>query len=621
MHKLKHIFTFIAPYVKPYWGRLLAGLFFGILFGVSNGLVLWATKMLLDRMEKPSDSQTVAATANESGEVAEAGNWFTEIAASIQTSVTGTLDPWLPQMGEDLTWMRIVGGLLVFPLLVGFRGSTKFLGAYCLAWVSERVINDLRVAVFRNLSRLSIRFFNKSTTGDLITRINGDALLLQTCLSSGVGHLVAEPVAVISVFTGLCLIDWQLTMGVLVLFPICVVPIIYFGKKARKATRRKVEANVDQSSLAVEMFSGMRVIKAFGLEGMRVDRFRELSQQLIRQTMKTVRSREIVGPLVETVSMIGIGALILYVVYTERSIPDLVVFFTGVLMFYTPIRKLARWHVQIEEASVGAQRLMNVLSEKPDILEQVEPRPVKGFEQGIEWSGISFGYEEEEVLTDFNLTVPKGTKLGIVGESGSGKSTLINLLFRFHDPDAGAIKLDRHDLRDLSIADFRAQMALVSQEVVLFDSTVAENIALGQAGCTREQVEEAARHAHAHEFITALPDGYDTRIGERGVTLSGGQRQRLAIARAFVRNAPILVLDEATAALDSKAETEVQAAIDRLSENRTVLCVAHRLSTLRTMDRIIVLSRGQTIEEGKFDELLDKGGVFYGLARAQGIVG
>ena len=272
-------------------------------------------------------------------------------------------------------------------LLVGFRGSTKFLGAYCLAWASERVINDLRVAVFRNLSRLSIRFFNKSTTGDLITRINGDALLLQSCLSSGVGHLVAEPVAVISVFTGLCLIDWQLTMGVLVLFPICVVPIIYFGKKARRATRRKVEANVNQSSLAVEMFSGMRVIKAFGLEGMRVDRFRELSQQLIRQTMKTVRSREIVGPLVETVSMIGIGALILYVVYTNRSIPDLVVFFTGADVLHAD-PQLARWHVQIEEANVGAQRLMNVLGEKPDILEQAEPRPVKSFEQAS--GGMAF---------------------------------------------------------------------------------------------------------------------------------------------------------------------------------------------------------------------------------------
>ena len=611
MHKLRQIFAFVAPYLKPYWGRIVAGSFFGILFGASNGLVLWATKTMLDRLVPPGAATATTAEAT--------GNWFTKTAASIQENILITLDPWLPRMGDELTMMQIIGGLLVFPLLVGLRGSSKFLGAYCLAWASERVINDLRVTVFNNLSRLSIPFFNRATTGDLITRINGDALLLQTCLASGVGILVSEPVAIISIFTGLCLIDWELTLGMLVLFPICVIPIVYFGKKARKATGKRVAANIDQSSLAVEMFSGMRVIKAFGLEGARVDRFRELSRQLIRQTMKTVRSREIVGPLVETVSMIGIGALILYVVHTERSMPDLVVFFTGVIMFYTPIRKLARLHVRIEEASVGARRLMNVLDEKPDILERPEASPVTGFERGIEFDGISFAYEDEPVLIGLDLSIPKGTKLGIVGESGSGKSTLINLLFRFHDPDLGTIRLDKHALRDLSIRGFREQMALVSQEVVLFDLSVAENIALGQAGCTRDQVEEAARHAHAHEFITALPKGYDTRIGERGVTLSGGQRQRLAIARAFVRDAPILVLDEATAALDSKAESEVQGAIDRLSKNRTVLCIAHRLSTLRSMDRVIVLSHGKIIEEGNFDELMAQTGVFSGLARAQGI--
>ncbi|MEC8987902.1 MAG: ABC transporter transmembrane domain-containing protein, partial [Verrucomicrobiota bacterium] len=360
MHKLRQIFAFVAPYLKPYWGRIVAGVFFGILFGASNGLVLWATKTMLDRLVPPDAAMATTAET--------AGNWFTDTAAAIQENILITLDPWLPRMGDELTMMQIIGGLLVFPLLVGLRGSSKFLGAYCLAWASERVINDLRVTVFNNLSRLSIPFFNRATTGDLITRINGDALLLQTCLASGVGILVSEPVAIISIFTGLCLIDWELTLGMLVLFPICVIPIVYFGKKARKATGKRVAANIDQSSLAVEMFSGMRVIKAFGLEGARVDRFRELSRQLIRQTMKTVRSREIVGPLVETVSMIGIGALILYVVHTERSMPDLVVFFTGVIMFYTPIRKLARLHVRIEEASVGARRLMNVLDEKPDIL-------------------------------------------------------------------------------------------------------------------------------------------------------------------------------------------------------------------------------------------------------------
>ena len=613
MHKLRQIFAFVAPYIKPYSGRIVAGVFFGILFGASNGLVLWATKTILDRLVPPnSDGVTPASETPD--------NWLIETAASIQSDLLIKLDPWLPRMGDELTLLQIIGGLLVFPLLVGFRGSSKFLSAYCLAWASERVVNDLRVAVFQNLSRLSMPFFNRATTGDLITRINGDALLLQTCLASGVSILVSEPVAIISIFTGLCLIDWQLTLCMLVLFPICVIPIVHFGKKARKATGKRVAANIDQSSLAVEMFSGMRVIKAFGLENTQVDRFRELSQQLIRQTMKTVRSREIVGPLVETVSMIGIGALILYVVHTARSMPDLVVFFTGLIMFYTPIRKLARMHVRIEEASVGAQRLIHILDEKPDILEQPKARPVIEFQQNIEFDGVSFAYEDETVVTGLNLKIPKGSKLGIVGESGSGKSTIINLLFRFHDPDAGSVKLDGYDLRDLNIKEFRRQMALVSQEVVLFDLTVAENIALGQTGCTREQIESAARHAHAHEFITALPSGYNTRVGERGVTLSGGQRQRLAIARAFIRNAPILVLDEATAALDSKAEGEVQSAIDQLAKNRTVICVAHRLSTLRSMDRIIVLSRGGLVEDGGFAELLAKGGVFSGLAKAQGIL-
>ena len=255
MHKLRHIFAFVAPYVKPYRGRIIAGVFFGILFGASNGLVLWATKIMLDRLVPAG-----AASAPTTAPAEAAGNWFAESASSVQSGILETLDPWLPQMGDPLTTLQIIGGLLVFPLLVGFRGSTKYLAAYCLAWASERVINDLRVTVFRNLSRLSIPFFNRSTTGDLIKRINGDAQLLQTCLASGVSNLVSEPVAIVSIFTGLCLIDWQLTLGMLVLFPVCIVPIIYFGKKAREATGKRVAANIDQSSLAVEMFSGMRVI-------------------------------------------------------------------------------------------------------------------------------------------------------------------------------------------------------------------------------------------------------------------------------------------------------------------------------------------------------------------------
>jgi len=264
-------------------------------------------------------------------------------------------------------------------------------------------------------------------------------------------------------------------------------------------------------------------------------------------------------------------------------------------------------------------RLLHILQQQPSVKDPAQPKPLREFRRGIAFENVSFTYGRELVLQNLNLEVPRGTKLGVAGESGSGKSTLVNLLFRFFDPTGGVIRIDGLDLREIACADLRRLMALVSQDVVLFDMTVAENIALGKAGATRAEIEAAAKAAFAHEFIAAMPQGYDTSIGERGVTLSGGQRQRLCLARAFVRNAPILVLDEATASLDSKAEAEVQAAIDRLAEHRTVISVAHRLSTLAAMDFLIVLERGQIVESGSFDELLRHGGVFADMAARQGI--
>ena len=262
---------------------------------------------------------------------------------------------------------------------------------------------------------------------------------------------------------------------------------------------------------------------------------------------------------------------------------------------------------------------MRILAEQPSVRESPAPRPLTQFKAFIEFQDLGFSYGHKPVLRNINLSIPRGMKLGVAGESGSGKSTLLNLLFRFYDPTSGAIRLDGVDLREVALRDLRRLMALVSQEIVLFDLTVAGNVACGKPGATQAEIEAAARAAYAHEFIRQLPRGYDTRIGERGQTLSGGQRQRICIARAFVRDAPILVLDEATAALDSQAESEVQQAIDRLEENRTVICVAHRLSTLAAMDRILVLSQGRVIEQGGFDELLRAGGAFAAMAKRQGI--
>jgi len=268
---------------------------------------------------------------------------------------------------------------------------------------------------------------------------------------------------------------------------------------------------------------------------------------------------------------------------------------------------------------VAIGRLREVLEMEPTVKEAARPVALPAFGQGLELRGVRFGYGDREILRGIDLAIPKGARLGIAGESGSGKSTLLNLLLRFYDPTAGAVLLDGIDLREAAMADLRSRIALVSQEAVLFDMTVAENIACGRPGATRAEVEAAARAAYAHDFILSLPQGYETWIGERGVRLSGGQRARLAIARAFIRDAPILILDEPTAALDAEAEREVQGALEKLAENRTVICVAHRLATLRSMDRVLVLSQGQVVEEGPFDALLAQGGAFARMAAQQGI--
>jgi subfamily B ATP-binding cassette protein MsbA len=311
--------------------------------------------------------------------------------------------------------------------------------------------------------------------------------------------------------------------------------------------------------------------------------------------------------------------MVVLVFLTGGTVAGTLAFLVGALLIYQPVRKLGSIHLTFQNTSAAVERLAQVLEEKPTVVERPGARVLDGFRDGIEFDHVSFAYEEQPVLRDVSVRIPRGMKLGVVGKTGSGKSTFINLLFRFYDPTAGTIRIDGTDLRDVTLASLRQQMALVSQEVVIFDQTAAENIACGRLGATPAEVEAAARGANADGFIRQLPQGYQTLVGERGVTLSGGQRQRLAIARAFVRNSPVLVLDEATAALDSQSEAEVQAAIDQLAVQRTVVCIAHRLSTLAGMDKIIVFDEGRIVEEGGFDELLRRDGLFADLAARQGI--
>jgi len=616
MSSIVNVLGFSWSYARRYWVRLVASLLLGVVFALTNASFMWAASTLAGRWEM---TETKEAKPEKKTVLPETLVTLRAQAEELGRGLEARIDPWLPRVGQVLDWRQIVGILMFLPLLVAIRAIADYLNNYCIGWVSERVIRDMRLDLMTKFSSLSLDFFNSFKTGDLLTRINMDTQNLLRCMRVGGADVIKESFTVITVFAGLCWVDWKLTFCTLVLLPLFMVPLFVLGKKARRATRASLKANVSQSSQLVELLGNIRVVKAFGLEGMQLARFRKTSGDIVHAGMKGVQAKELVNPIIEVVSAVGICCLFLYVFQQGIDPKDLVAFLTGIIMLFQPVKKLAGLHILMEQAGVGVERLRGLLAEEPSVKESVQPKALPAFSKEIAFENVTFAFDEKVVLRDFSLRIPRGYRLGLAGESGCGKTTALNLLFRFYDPREGTVKIDGVNLRDVSTADLRSHLALVSQDVVLFDQSVAENIACGRQGATRAEVEVAAKAAFAHDFILQLPHGYDTQVGERGVNLSGGQRQRIAIARAFVRNAPILVLDEATAALDSKSEGEVQAAIEALAEHRTVICVAHRLSTLASMDRIIVLSQGRIIEDGSFDELVRSGKSFAAMAAQQGI--
>jgi len=620
MTELRRILGFVWPYFRRYWLRLCLGVGLGILFGASSAAFVWATKTLIGRYTvNPAMASAVVAEAPEASAPPSAQGRLAQAAGAVQTRLEEALDPWLPAANRALGWREVVGGLLLFPMLAAIRGSVGYAGAYFMAWISERVVHDLRVGVFRKLCSLSLDYFINSSTGDAMTRVSGDTATLQATMSGGFSDLITEPFAILAILTALLLMDWQLTIFVVVFFPLVVVPVVWLGRKARQASRISRRSSVNQASQLVEMLSGIRVIKAFGLEEEQLTKFTRLSKELLHSSLRRRKAKEQANPIIETLAMVGLGVVVIYASYRQTGLDNMAAFIAGVALIYTPVKRLARWHLILEQTVVSVERLAHIMSEQPSVREPAHPLPLTCFESGILFRDVSFGYREHLVLKHLDLEIRRGERIGVAGESGSGKSTLVNLLFRFYDPTTGSIEIDGRDLRGVLVRDLHRLMALVSQEVVLFDLTVAENIGCGRPGATPAEIQAAAIAANAHEFIQSLPHGYETHIGERGATLSGGQRQRVSIARAFVRNAPILVLDEATASLDSAAEAEVQAAIERLEENRTVLCIAHRLSTLASMDRVIVLEEGRVVESGSYHDLLLQDGRFARMAARQGL--
>lgn len=613
MKHFKKIVLFGLPFLKVYWRRFALAILLGALFGFSHAAILGGIDVLLERLTPATEAVAAA------DEAEDAAAWGGEFLAQWRGRIDDTIDVWLPKAGETITARQIIGLVLLLPSLVALRGGLGYASSYLMGWVGTRVVNDMRIKVLEKMNLLSLEFFNRSQSGDLMTRINGDTVMLHRALHFGLSDVVKEPVTIVAVFGWLLWQDWKLTLGFTTVVPLVVAPLVILGGKVRKAAKGRVAAGVDQSNLLIEMLSGIRVVKAFCMEQVREERFRKLSAKIVHNEMKTIQAQQLINPILETVIAFAFGFFLIFVFHSGRDLQEMLTFGSGLVLIFNPVKKLSRVHILFSQASVGADRLHDIFEHEASVVEPAEAKEIETSAGDVAFERVGFAYEATQVLFDVDLDVKAGERIGIAGESGSGKSTMLNLLFRFFDPTSGRIKLGGVDLRELQTRDLRQHLALVSQEVVLFDMTVAENIGCGRPGATREEIVAAAKAAHAHGFIEELEDGYDTRVGEQGVKLSGGQRQRLSIARAFVRDAPVLALDEATAALDSEAEAEVQGAIDELAEHRTVFCIAHRLSTLKRMDRIVVLSKGRVVEVGSYAELLEKGGAFAEMAARQGI--
>ncbi len=673
MGDIFQILRFGGPYLRRYWVRFVLGIVFGFLFGLSNGLTMGGVYLMIGRLGDPNHIEQVTQQAkddrharldaeqnriaSEQEKLKAAQEQFKAEREKIETEdreaqewpavrafhrwndrVTGpttrafhawtdrirgdlylAVDPWLPLAHRAIDWKQFLGGFLLFPLIAAVRGLTNYGTVYCMAWAGQRISNDIRVDVFRKISSFSLDFYHRHTTAELINRVNDDPGAVNTCLRMGLSDLIKEPSTIIVLFVALIYIDWKLTLLALFFIPLCVIPTRIVSKRVKAQGREDNLAFVQQTSTAVEAFQNVRVTKAYDLVEEQAQLFRKWGSRASHFVMKSTQSRAMLNPIIETLNAFGMGAVILYAIWMGVKIEVLSSFLLALVLFFQPFKKLSTVQVYFTQAGLAIERLRVLMAEEPNVPEPALPQPMAPFQYSLKYQDVSFSYGDGPVLDRVSVEVTRGMRLGLAGESGSGKSSLLNLIFRFYDPTGGTITLDGVPIDRFRLADLRGQFALVSQDVLLFNTTVAENIAFGKRGATREEIIAAAREAHAHEFITALPQGYDTPLGERGQRLSGGQRQRIAIARAFVRNAPILVLDEATAALDSQSEAEVQKAIDHLAENRTVICVAHRLSTLRSMDRILVLQRGRVVESGRFDELLAQDGIFAGMAARQSI--
>ena len=597
--------TRLIRYVLPFLVQLLPGVLLLAAVGFLEAFRLMLLKPVLDRVLNPSSGSE---------------NIILFIIPKIDKPIY--LQSFVPAHFHN-AWTVVAFALVASTVL---KGIFDYAGTYLVNHAGFGMITNLRNDLYNSVLRRSAAFFTEHTTGTLISTIINDIERVQFAMSSILAEFLQQIFTFIFIAIAVVILGRQLAWVLLLFVPFIIYSAVRIGRRVRSTTRRGQDQLADVQNILHETITGNRIVKAFGMESWEVTRFRKAAQRLFHANLRSVAAAAISSPLMDIFGAIAIALLLLLgrdqIVHHELTPSDFVTFVGLVLSMYNPARKFAMFNNSFQQALGASSQLFKFMDAEDVVLEKPGAKALPRFAKSIQFEGVCFSYQADgddsrEILRVIDLEVKRGEILAVVGSSGAGKSTLVHLIPRFFDVTGGRILIDGHDVRDVTLASLRAQIGIVTQETVLFNDTVRNNIAYGQPQVPQKEVEAAARAALAHDFIMALPAGYDTVIGERGVRLSGGERQRLAIARALLKNAPVLILDEATSALDSESEALVQSALHNLMSGRTVFVIAHRLSTVRRADRIVVIENGTIADIGCHEELMTKLGTYRRLYELQ----
>jgi subfamily B ATP-binding cassette protein MsbA len=557
--------------------------------------------------------------------------WIIAIAVilSLFVSLFSAAQAWLfkPVLDDifikkDVEMLKIIPPIVI--ALLFFKGIFGYLYSYLMRYVGARVVTDLRRSLYSHLVLLPLGFFTKNPTGSLISRMTNDIGTVQSVLANSVKDLFVEGFTMIALIGVAFYRKWDLAIIAILVLPFTALIVIKLGVRLRKISRTVQDKMADLTSALSETFTGIKMVKAFGMEEFEAKRFDEKNKRYLNIFMKITRISEIPSPVMEFIGVgLGVAFVVWYgggqVIKGTTSAGTFFSFMAAVIMLYTPIRRLGQVNINLQQAIGASERVFQILDTKSEVYKGDGIKELPPIKEGIEFRDVSFHYEDRKrnALSGINLSIRAGEIIALIGVSGVGKTTLVNLIPRFYDPTEGQILIDGIDISEVTLESLREKTGIVSQETILFNDTVRDNIAYGRIGAEDDLIIEAAKAAYAHDFIMEMPHGYDTIIGEKGVRLSGGQKQRIAIARALLKNPPILILDEATSSLDTASELMVQEALKNLMKDRTTFVIAHRLSTILMADRIVVIDRGKIVEMGSHEELLRKDGIYKRLYSMQ----